>query len=129
MKNTTLLVAVVIIAALIGGFMFIGTGKVAPVTGQVISNPSNGEVQEVTLGMKNLNYYPRTIEVKAGVPVELTLDSSVQGCFRSFAVPDLGVFGVARTPSDTIKFTPNKKGTFAFRCSMGMGDGTLIVKE
>ena len=33
-----------------------------------------------------------------------------------------------QTPTDYVEFTPTKKGTFGFACSMGMGTGTLIVE-
>lgn len=88
----------------------------------------SGEVQEITLSMKNYNYYPNTITVKAGQPVSITLDNSVGGCYRSFVIRDLGVSKYTKSPSDTIDFTPTKKGTFRFACSMGMGTGTIIVE-
>ena len=94
-----------------------------------VSPPSvQGEVQKVSLGIKNANYYPNTLTVESGKPVELTLDSSVSGCFRSFTVKSLGVQEYSRTPAETISFVPTTKGTFAFACSMGMGYGKLIVK-
>ena len=78
--------------------------------------------------MKNYNYYPNTITVKSGQPVELTLDESVRGCLRGFTIKDLGVSKYSKTPEDSIDFTPTEKGTFAFSCSMGMGYGTIIVE-
>ena len=99
-------------------------------TGNVITSAGNSnieEVQKITLSMKG-NYYPNTITVKEGVPVEITLDSSVRGCYRSFNIKSLGISKTSSEPSDTIKFTPNQKGTFKFQCSMGMGTGTLIVE-
>ena len=97
---------------------------------QVVVPPviGNGEVQNVLLGVKNYNYYPQTITVKSGEPVSLTLDKSVTGCLRSFTIKDLGVNKYSRTPEEVIEFTPNKKGTFRFACSMGMGTGTIIVE-
>ncbi len=89
---------------------------------------SAGEVQKITLGMKNYNYYPNTITVKSGIPVEITLDSSVSGCYRSFVVQQFGVSTYSQNPAQTIRFTPDKKGTFQFQCSMGMGYGTLVVE-
>ena len=87
-----------------------------------------GEAQKIVLSEKNANYYPGTISVKAGQPVELTLDSSVKGCLRSLVIKDFGVAQYAQTPKDTIKFTPTKRGTFTFACSMGMGYGKIIVE-
>ena len=84
--------------------------------------------QEITLSMKNYNYYPNTIEVEAGKQVSITLDNSVRGCYRAFTINDLGVRKTSKSPDDKIVFTPTKKGTFRFACSMGMGRGTIIVK-
>jgi len=92
------------------------------------ANQQNAETQRITLSMKNYNYYPNTIKVKAGQPVSITLDESVSGCYRSFTIRDLNVAKYSRTPSDTIDFVPAKKGTFRFSCSMGMGTGTIIVE-
>ncbi len=131
MKNTTLLIGIVLLVALVGGFIFVGSARGGnSINGNVVSDNSvsAGNVQKVILGMKNYNYNPNTITVKAGQPVSITLDSSVQGCLRSFAIKDLGVSKYAKTPSETIDFTPTKKGTFTFACSMGMGYGTLVVE-
>lgn len=88
----------------------------------------NGEIQEITLSMKDYNYYPQTIKVKAGSPVRISLDSSVYGCFRAFTIPAFGIYKNLKTPGDYIEFTPGKKGTYRFSCTMGMGTGTLIVE-
>ena len=87
----------------------------------------SGDFQEVVIGMRNYNYFPNTVSVKAGIPVKLRLDDSVYGCFRDFTIRDLGVRKYLRTPSDYIEFTPAKPGTYTFACSMGMGFGKLVV--
>lgn len=89
---------------------------------------SNGEIQKVVLSYKNGNYYPQTVTVKSGQPVEISLDSSVQGCYRSFTISALNVRKYLGSPSDSVTFTPTQKGTYRFACSMGMGTGTLIVE-
>ena len=78
--------------------------------------------------MKNYNYYPQTVKVKANQPVRIYLDKSVAGCYRSFTIRDFGVVKYLETEKDYVEFTPNKKGSFRFACSMGMGTGTLIVE-
>ena len=93
-----------------------------------VSLPS-GEIQKVTLSFREGDYFPQTITVRAHVPVAVYLDSSVKGCYRSFTVPALRVTGFARTPADPILFTPSSPGTYEFRCSMGMGTGTLVVTK
>lgn len=121
-------IAVIVgIIVLAGAILFLNTGD-SVTNGNVINNGNTGNAQQVTLGMKNGNYFPSTITVKANQPVELTLDSSVVGCFRSFTIRDLGVADLSNNPSDTIIFTPTKTGTFRFSCSMGMGFGTIIVE-
>ena len=121
---------IILIVFAVGIFMFVnasGDSKNNSATGNVVTG-SNTDAQKITLSVKNYNYYPNTITVKAGKPVSITLDSSVQGCLRSFNIKDLGVRGYSQNPSQTIDFTPTQKGTFKFTCSMGMGYGTIIVE-
>lgn len=124
-KKTTLYLALTLIIIVIAGFFLLSKGSSAQ---NATENSGSGEIQKITIGMKNYNYYPNTINVKAGQPVRISLDSSVAGCFRSFTIRDFGVAKYLKTPSDYVEFTPNKKGTFRFACSMGMGTGTLIVE-
>ena len=139
LSKKSIITIVIITIILISGFWVVYNPSGRNTAGNVInenvpqdnkdsSNPStNQEIQKITLSMGS-NYNPNTIKVKAGVPVEITLDSSVRGCYRSFSIPKLGVSKRSSNPSDTIKFTPNQKGTFRYQCSMGMGTGTLIVE-
>lgn len=90
--------------------------------------PNNKETQKITLSFKNYNYYPNTITVKENIPVEITLDNSITGCFRTIVIKDLGVYASSNNPSQKITFTPNKKGSFIFACSMHMGTGTINVE-
>src|SRR3990167_8685317 len=118
------------LSIIVGGIFFFRGGS-STVNGNVVSEGSQalkGEGEKVVISEKNLNYYPNEIKVKAGQPVSISLDSSVTGCLRSFNIKDLGVSKNAKTPSETIDFTPTKKGTFRFACSMGMGYGKIIVE-
>ena len=127
MKNTTILFVIVGMILIVGGFVFV-KGK-STVTGNVIAGESlGGDVQKVVLSMKDYNYYPQEVKVKANQPVELTMDDSVRGCLRSFAIRDLGVSGYSKSPNEKITFTPTQKGSFRFSCAMGMGFGTLVVE-
>ena len=127
MKAIYYVVLIILVVMAVGFFMFNGSATNA--TGNVVGDNSEGQVQKVTLSSKNLNYYPNTITVKVDKPVEITLDSSVVGCYRSFVVPEFKVNGYSANPSQKITFTPPKTGTFRFQCSMGMGRGTLIVEN
>ncbi len=130
-KKTTLYLALTLIVIVIAGFFFLNSdSNENNISGNVVEARAsgNGDVNEITLSMKNYNYYPQTIKVKAGETTRIYLDSSVYGCFRSFTIRDLGVSEYLGTPNEYAEFTPNKKGTYRFACSMGMGTGTLIVE-
>ncbi|MBS3157152.1 cupredoxin domain-containing protein [Candidatus Woesearchaeota archaeon] len=125
-KSSLYLVGIVILIVL--GIYFISNTGGNSITGNAVANNVNGDAQNIVIGMKNFNYYPNTIKVKANQPVSISLDKSVYGCLRDFTIREFGVRKYLRTPEDTIVFTPTKKGTFGFACSMGMGTGTLIVE-
>ena len=108
-----------------GIFLFTKGEAKQDITGNVIAN---NEIQKITLGIKNYNYYPNTIKVKAGIPVRINLDESVRGCYRSFVIRDFGIAKRLATPEDYVEFIPSKKGTYTFACSMGMGRGKIIVE-
>ncbi|MBI4116361.1 cupredoxin domain-containing protein [Candidatus Pacearchaeota archaeon] len=124
-KKTTLYLALTLILIIVAGFFLLSKGSPAQ---NVTGNAGSGSVQKVVIGMKNLNYYPNTIKVNANQPVRISLDSSVTGCLRSFTIRDFGIAKYLKTPDDYVEFTPTKKGTFRFACSMGMGTGTLVVE-
>jgi len=129
MKNTTLFLIAAIIIAMASGVMLVKSNKNNQNLSESSSNlVSSGEVQKIILSMKNGNYYPNTIRVKANQPVSISLDKNVGGCYRSFTIRQLGLAKYLPTPSDTINFTPKEKGIYNFACSMGMGTGTLIVE-
>jgi len=130
MKSTTIAVIFILAILAIGAFFFLRGNTLsgnAVNTNNGNSN-TNGDVQKVVLSYKNYNYYPQTITVKANQPVSISLDSSIQGCFRYFTIKNLNLAKSLPTPSDTLDFTPTQKGTYRFACGMGMGYGTLIVE-
>lgn len=127
-KKSNLYILGIVVAVILVGFFFVRgssiNGNVVSEGGQVLG----GEVQQIVISEEDFNYSPSEIRVEVNKPVSITLDSSVKGCLRSFGIRDLGVSKYAKTPSETIDFTPTKKGTFTFACSMGMGYGTIIVE-
>ena len=121
--------ALIFLLLFASGYFFLSNeGGYSKDKGTNIVAANSGDVQKVTLSMKNYNYYPNTIKVREGVPVEITLDERVVGCLRAFTIKDLGINIYSKTPNDKITFTPDKKGTFRFSCTMGMGTGTFIVE-
>ncbi|PJC45335.1 hypothetical protein CO037_01950 [Candidatus Pacearchaeota archaeon CG_4_9_14_0_2_um_filter_30_8] len=127
--SNKLMIFVLVVLVIAGAWFFIGNSGTVNADVVVNGGASNsGDFQKVTLSMKNYNYYPNTVTVNVNQPVRIYLDSSVGGCYRSFTIRDFGVAKYLSTPTDYVEFTPNKKGSFRFACSMGMGTGTLIVK-
>ena len=89
----------------------------------------DGDTQVINLGVANYNYDPEVITVEAGKPVRIIGNmNQLGGCLRAFTIPQLGLSKLFKDGDNTIEFTPTKKGTFGFSCSMGMGTGSLIVK-
>ena len=127
-KGLFIFMGVFIIAAVLIFFMAGRTTGNVVNAGDTGTPAPSGDVQKVTLSFKDYTYYPRTITVKEGIPVEITLDSSIGGCFRTLVIRDLGVRQSSSNPADKIKFTPNKKGSFEFACGMHMATGTIVVE-
>ena len=124
-KSSIYMIGIIILIVLFGFFMLRnGSGSLDNDSG----GGSNGEAREIILGVRNYNYYPNTIKVNVGETVRIKLDSSVSGCLRSFTIRDFGINKYLKTPDDYVEFTPTKKGTYGFACSMGMGTGTLVVE-
>lgn len=124
MKSVPYVVSAVAVLALIVAIVMANSGSDGGGDGGVVS----GDAQKIVLSYKNGNYYPQEVRVKSGKPVQISLDSSVSGCYRSFTIRTLGVAKYLKTPSDSVTFTPTKSGTYTFACSMGMGTGRLIVE-
>lgn len=118
-------VYIIAIAIIVSAFSWMLTSG-SNTSGSAIA--PTGEINDLTLSLKDYNYSPNTIRVKAGDTIRISLDSSVTGCLRDFTIRDFGVRKYLKTPEDYVEFVANKRGTFTFACSMGMGTGVLIVE-
>lgn len=127
------LMAIVLVSSLVRAGQKLANGRfvpaVAPSAAAASASVGSDGVQRVSLSFGDFNYTPDTIRVKRGVPVEITADTTkLQGCFSTFVVPELNVWGQFTPAKNKIAFTPNRAGTFKFSCAMGMGAGRLIVE-
>ncbi len=125
MKNTTIGIFTFCVLLLISGFIFL-PGKIT--SSAVQEKIPTGDYQEISISSNGLTYQPNPILVKAGQPVRVRLDSSVQGCLRSLSIPAFGVNKYLPKPTDSVIFTPTTKGSYPFTCAMGMGRGRIIVE-
>jgi sulfite exporter TauE/SafE/copper chaperone CopZ len=74
-------------------------------------------------------FYPSQFEVRAGLPVELTIDAKVvpSGCMSAVVIPGIDVGHQITAGVSTMKFTAPKPGVYPITCSMGSRWGQLVV--
>jgi plastocyanin len=102
-----------------------GSGTSAPATTGAAKVA--GSVQKITVDGSKGAYDPNTIELKAGVPAEITF-SNAGGCDGIVQSQGLG-FSVDFTGGpQTVKLPALQPGTYTFACSMNMVTGTIVVK-
>lgn len=96
--------------------------------GNIAKLTSDGK-QDVVINVHSNGYTSDIKQIKVGVPVKLTLlSNNVQSCAKSFLIPTLGVMKILPENGPTvIEFTPNKTGTLAYTCGMGMYTGSFSV--
>lgn len=87
---------------------------------------------ELTMNMDSGNFYfrPNTIAAKLNQPVTIKFNNSG---FHTFTIDELGVNQTLSGSLSSFTFTPNKKGTFEFYCTVGnhrdLGQkGTITVE-
>ncbi|KKR98117.1 MAG: Heavy metal transport/detoxification protein [Candidatus Uhrbacteria bacterium GW2011_GWF2_41_16] len=87
------------------------------------------DVQVIKMTQSASGYSPKTLRVKAGVPVRwiITSESSFT-CASSIVVPSLGIRTNLQKGENVIEFTPIEKGSIPYSCSMGMYRGTILVE-
>lgn len=86
-------------------------------------------VQQVVIQAKSNGYEPNYIRVKAGVPVNLTVQTNgTYTCASFFSMRAFGInLQLGPTDSQSVVFTPTQPGKYQFTCSMGMYRGILEV--
>lgn len=120
-----------ILGGLILGAVLVGTLAFAGMSGTTGNVPSEQKVvaedaQVVMLGLSRSGYSPAVITVEAGKPVTLKNDGTLGGCGLYPVQPELGI-NANFANSNEYTFTPTKKGSFTYTCSMGMWKGTINV--
>jgi Cu+-exporting ATPase len=88
-----------------------------------------GGVQRVTVTVKG-GYSPDVIQVRQGVPLEITFDRQESGeCTNRVVFPELGInAGLPANARTTVVVAPDRPGTYEFACGMNMIHGTLVVE-
>src|SRR5262249_46744825 len=85
------------------------------------------EPRKITVVAKKYEFQPSRIELKVGEPVEITFQS--EDTKHGFVCKDLNVEKILfdKDNSATAKFTPDKPGTYKFKCAKfcGLGHGKM----
>lgn len=85
------------------------------------------ETRKIEVVAKKYSFEPARIELKAGEPVEITFRS--EDTKHGFVSKDLKLEKVvfSKNQPATVSFTPEKPGTYAFKCARfcGMGHGKM----
>jgi len=86
-----------------------------------------GAVQKISVDLSKGYYDPSTIQLKAGVPAEITFGQSA-GCTGIVQSQQLGFSQDLSGGPKTVKLAGLQPGTYQFACGMGMVTGTIVVK-
>ena len=86
------------------------------------------EPRTIQVTAKKYEFTPNRIELKVGEPVEITFSS--EDAKHGFTCKDLNLEKVVfeKDKPVTVKFTPEKAGTFEFRCANFCGLGHSKMK-
>ena len=115
------------LAAAVAGFFLLRQPQLNPTTTQASPTPgagttspqTQGEVRGITVEGDEYAFSPESITVEAGERIRLTF-KNMGNLPHNFAIDELGISTktIAGGNSDTIEFTAETTGTFAFYCSI-----------
>lgn len=78
--------------------------------------------QVVKITAKRFEYSPKEIKLKKGVPAVLEFTSLDR--LHGFSCPDFGIrTDIVPGKVNTVRFVPDKAGTFPFHCDIFCGEG------
>lgn len=87
-------------------------------------------VQVVKMEQYSYGYRPDAFTIKRGVRVRWMINSTnSNSCASSLRVPSLNIARNLVPGENVIEFTPTKKGSIRFTCSMGMYAGSFTVVD
>jgi len=135
-SNNTLIILMVIAVLAIGGFFLVSNftkknnNTAQPAATQQTINPTSTEESTEPTGVmtegqtfnveaQNFSYSIKEMRVKQGEKVTVNFKNNES--FHDFNLDELGVKTnvIAAGKSETVTFTPDKKGSFEYYCSVG----------
>ncbi len=133
MKNTPILISIIISTTLIGiTYLIISNGDKSEVLSEQESVVTfeNG-TQIINVKATNQGYYPEKIEAQSNTPTILRMESeNSYGCERSFRIPSLDIVEILpqEGTTDIDLGSPEKGESILGSCSMGMYTFTINFK-
>lgn len=127
-----LIIGIVGIAVLIGA-IFLVRAMLAPagaerVPADGIAADMEGGAQVIRMSVESYYYEPAAFTVKQGIPVRWVIDGTrASGCTQYVIAREFGISKRIMPGENIVEFTPTKKGSFPFSCSMNMARGTITV--
>jgi cytochrome c oxidase subunit 2 len=89
--------------------------------------PGASEPRKITVTAKKYEFNPSKIELKVGEPVEITFEAL--DTTHGFTCKELGIDKIVfeKGKTETVKITPEKPGTYVFKCAKfcGFGHGKM----
>ena len=114
------------VLVLLAGFFLVTQLLGQPETRPVVQ--TNGEQQVIYMNVNPVSYTPDTFTVEVGKPVRWVINGdNAAGCTSYLLARDFGVSKQILPGENIVEFTPTKRGTFGFSCSMNMARGTIQV--
>ena len=110
MKTQNFVIILVVILALVGGFVFLGNGD----SGLEDSERNYDKI--VNVDAFRFDFEPNEIRVEQGDRVLININN-LDG-FHGMRIPDLGISG-----NDKIEFVAGEKGEFVWYCNNYCGEG------
>lgn len=91
---------------------------------------TKADYQTIHMVVKASGYEPNRFVLKMGVPVKWEIEGKeLTGCNRVILVPDLNLEIELKPGLQTVEFVPEKPGTIAWSCWMGMLHGSFEVVD
>ncbi|OHD17257.1 MAG: heavy metal transporter [Spirochaetes bacterium GWD1_27_9] len=128
MRVSAILVIVLGVIMLNRGLSFSGISTINISTEKTGIAKINGNEQFVQTVLKPNNYQP--IIVQKGIKVKWTIKAEKQdinSCNESMIVPNYNIQHAFKEGDNVVEFMPDKEGTFAFSCWMGMITSNIKV--
>ena len=103
---------------------------IAPTCNKNIAQCEQAQEATITISQES-GFVPKSVTVRKGLPVKLTLDAKVQlrGCMSVMMIPEYNVVKRMELGPNEFEFTPTQTGTVPITCSMGSRMAFITVTD